>query len=101
MRLPIALAAAALLLAGCQTFDARVQERLPAICGQAAHAHAAFMVASATGYVPPRLVAREAEAWAVMRDLCAEPETATTAEVVAAAVRASATIYEALNEARS
>lgn len=98
MRL-IAIAAAGLSLAGCQTLDDRIAASLPAICANAAQAHAAFTLATLTGRVPDRTIALEAAAWRSLQGPCADPTGADTATVLVAAAQSYALIADALNEA--
>jgi uncharacterized lipoprotein YajG len=93
------IAAGALALAGCQT-DIAIQQNLPSICSKATTAHAAFQIAALTGVVSDSVVRKEARSWAILEPLCRNPEQATTAEVLIAAIGAAATIQAAMNEAK-
>ena len=103
MRTAIIALAAGLPLAACNpaALDASLRQNLPRMCEYAGNAHASFTLATMTGYVPANVVVREAQAWAVMRRLCVDPEHATSADVLLAAVEAYTVINSALDEAQN
>lgn len=102
MRMMIIAAAASLALAGCQNtqdVDAAIQKNLPQVCSAASIAHVAFVAVAETGRIRARTVAAEANAWAALEPLCIDPSSATSADVLVAAVTALSTITLALREA--
>lgn len=102
MRTLLIAAAAGLLLAGCTTttkIDTAIQKNLPAVCQAASTAHVAFVAVAATAKVSDRTIRREQLAYDALVPLCANPSSATTADVLVAAVNAYATITVALREA--
>ncbi len=97
MRTLLFVAAAMLVLAGCQTF---IRESLPNICRNAEKAHTAFEILAATGKVSQSTQDREAAAYANLKPLCVDPGSQTPADVLLAAVRAYANMKSALKDAQ-
>ena len=98
----LAVAALGMSLAACSTteIDTAIQRSLPDICSAAATTHIAFVaVAEATGRVSERTIAREAAAYNSLKPLCVSPSTATSTDVLLAAVRLYTTMTTALREA--
>lgn len=102
MRTLLFMAAAMLVLAGCQPMDidTAIRESLPKICQNAETAHTAFEIVAATGKVSQSTQDREAAAYAALKPLCADPGSQTAADVLLAAVRAYANMTSALKDAQ-
>lgn len=103
MRRMLATLPALALLAACTTttdLDASIQKSLPQICDGADVLHAAFVAVSVSGAVSAKVIDREAQAWAVLAPLCADPANANTTTVLITAANAYIVIVQAIKEAK-
>lgn len=94
----------ALALAGCQTvtdIDAAIQKSAPQLCAAATPLHESFIAVAATGAVSQKTIDREAQAWALLQPVCADPSHATSTTVLVAAANAYIVISQALKEAKA
>ena len=98
----LAVVAGSLALTGCVTtdIDSAVQKSLPAICKNADTAHIAFTAVAATGRVKVSTVQKEANAYAALQPLCANPSQQTAATVLIQALTLYTTMSTALKEAQ-
>ncbi|HEV7305243.1 cell wall anchor protein [Ensifer sp.] len=97
MRSLIIVSAAAIVLSACTT----IQNSLPQVCSAATAAHSAFVVVAATGDLKPKLVAKEAAAWAAVEAVCKDPGGITAENALVKAAEAFAAIMRALREAKA
>nr|DAH84855.1 MAG TPA: hypothetical protein [Caudoviricetes sp.] len=90
MRLLPFLAAAMLVIAGCQTvkLDQDIQKNLPAICANAATAHDLYSLAVAAGKVRSANQRKADAAWTSLEVICADPSKQTTQSVIVQAFAA-------------
>ena len=100
----VAAVAAGSLLTGCQTvtdIDAAIQKSAPQLCAAATPLHESFLTVASTGAVSQKTVDREAQAWAILQPICADPAHATSTTVLVAAANAYIVISLAVKEAKA
>lgn len=100
----VAIASALALLSGCQTatdIDAAIQKSAPQLCAAATPLHQSFLTVASTGAVSQKTIDREAQAWAIIEPICADPSHATSTTILIAGANAYIVISQAVREAKA
>lgn len=88
-------------LVSCETtkIDIVLQKNSPTICKVIETVHASFVAANTINELPPKLVDKEAKAYAFAAPLCIDPENLTAAQVLLVTAQ-QLIILKAAKEAR-
>lgn len=105
MKSVIACLAAASIITGCTAtgeVDEALQKNLPKVCDALNTGHIAFVaVATATGKVSAKTVAKEAAAYEGVKALCVDPGNVTLPTAIIQVTQAVIIVTAALKEARA
>lgn len=95
--IPAALAAS-VVLAGCQTTDDAIRKNLDKACAVVEVAHETFLAVSASVTIEQRYIDAVEAAYAPAKQICLNPQSATTLQVVSRVIAAGVRIYAILTQ---
>lgn len=103
MKSVIALLAATALATGCTpSVDDALQKNLPKVCSVLDTSHVAFVaIATSTGKISAKTVAKEAAAYEGVKTLCIDPGNVTLPTAIIQVTQAVMVVTAALKEARA